>query len=377
MLWWRRKIAHWKADVRPARVGRRRPALSFWPSPSFGPFDPHAHPALAAIQTRAVHTLFEGLELGWVPSEYWDILKARPDPIQAFREFLRLFAINERLVRQQEPGERGRLEQCIGMLLELSECATDLSPQDRATIMRLMRERAYGEAEQLLEIVRRIGAILREAREVRDTIVFPGYQLFLQELERGREHLKRLSEDDAQAAYAAHRAYRAWQERFDCLCQYLDELIAWANANIAEESEYFVEVQGALVQRECVETRLRGDREAAIDDELEQLTDVWRFLVEVMRCLGREGADSEAAPGDAAAGSCAQWYWALERLGFARETAPSREDIKRAYRRLALAHHPDRYPTAPKAVQARHEAIFKELAQARKILEEGLLEPAA
>jgi hypothetical protein len=349
----------------------------------FDPFDPTEHPALPALQTRAVHDLFAYYHLPWIPAEYWAILqKSYPDPVDALIEFCQVFGLAVEALRHREPAEVALLHQCVGILFELGRLEPELSAANRLQILACLRPRHYEAAEELLTRARLVIEVLREAAGLRTKIVFPVYQAFIQELERCQSDVFQLSQEEAEDARHLNEQYKTLQNEFDALIRYCNDLIDWLHANWPDDvwgDANEALAQGMVAAKDELEKHLRHD--AAMDpfEGVAHLDSIQRDLaafVEEVKMYSGGAAGREAYAGTLAA-RMAEWHWALALFAFADTDIPSQEEITKRYRQAALTHHPDRWPPSRYSAEviAEHQRAFQDAHKARGILEKGQPEP--
>lgn len=362
----------------PAKVPAPPPrptGRDFSPQGFAGRFDPTAHPALPELQRRAVYALFGKFGLQWVPGEYLAILARCPDPIDALEDFCEKFGVDAKLLQREISGEIDRLEQCIGILLELAEIK-ELSDHHRQMFQGILRTRNYGRAEQLLTIIRTVFQIIRESEALGQQIVFGNYRAFLDDLNQYRENPLRLTVDEALEAREVNRDFLVWQQRFDALIGALDSQIAWMIHNWPKNQwgrDQEPVKLGLIRVKEEIEESLKHLRNADIQAELDRLETVYQDLLQFIEEIkAHHGGQAWSAPkDDRAVKAWTDWCWALTTLGFPETAEPSADEIKKAYRKGAFEHHPDRYAKSPAAEREMHNTAFKSLGPARDILDRG------
>lgn len=358
------------------RAGSSRPWLSR--PRGFGPFDPTEHPTLPLLQARVAHNLFAYYDLPWIPAEYWVILqKTHPDPVDALIEFCQMFGLAVDAIRDRDEAEVAVLQQCVDILLELGLLEPELSATNRLQILRCLGPRHYEAAEELLTRARFTIEVLREATGLREYIVFPAYQAFIQELERCKSDVFQLSQEEAADARDLNEQYKTLQDEFDALISYCQDLIDWLYDHWPDDAwgEANEELARHMVgTKNNLEKSLRHD--AAPDpfggvQELDSLQrDLAAFVEEVKSHSGE--AWEGGAYGGTLAERLAAWHWALTVLGFADTDSPSQKEITRHWRDAVKKVHPDLGMVEdPPEVTAEKERACQDLNRARGILDKG------
>jgi hypothetical protein len=130
-----------------------------------------------------------------------------------------------------------------------------------------------------------------------------------------------------------------------------------------------------IVTKEEMEEAIHAARDvetiATAMDSLGDMRHDFAALIDEVQAQGGEGAWEEADADDVLTRRLVQWLWALACLGFDADAEPTAAEITKAYRRAAMAYHPDRHQHEPQDVQEQYEQLFKEASEARDILEQG------
>ncbi len=275
----------------------------FFPEAAPGVFDPGVHPDLATLQRRAVDAIFNRFGLKWVPGEYLTLLTTYPDPVEAFSVFCQDFGVPVDGLRQERKKAVERLQQCVGILVELSEFP-ELGWAHRERVLGCLRDGQYEQAEELVEIARTVFKLVHDSEELLAKIAFPHCRAFLDDLRRSLRNPFELTRKDAADARELVRDFLRWQDRFAALTAALDSQIAWMVHNWPgnDWGRDNAAVQVGLIRaKEEVERALKEDADTDIEAALARLEtiygDLLGFIEEIKRNHG--GKDWHAPVDDA------------------------------------------------------------------------------
>jgi len=330
---------------------------------------------LLEAQRRATHVLFHKLRLDWIPPDYFRLLRAFPDPVEAFEQLALQFGLKLPLLRQRDLTETAILHQCLGILLELGEL-DKLSDAYKERVRDELRSREYDTAEALVDTARTVAAIMNQAVSLGSNIIFPAYVTFLNELVSFVADPSDLTADDAAEARQAMNGFTDMQQRFDAVIAGLEAELAWMAGNWPDDDwgrEHELLRDGFILIKEETEAELRGSTEADVAAGLTSLDEVLQDLlgfIEEIRA-NHKGAGYSSPTDSKAAERWQEWRSSATLFGFKEDEEPAAGEIKKWYRMLAMSWHPDRHMDKSTAVRRQYEEKFKQLGLAREILDRG------
>lgn len=341
-------------------------------------------------QMTAVKNLFSSLGLGWVPGEYRRLLENYPLPTVALREFCLQYGISYVGLQNEQPEELLKLQQAVGILLELErtehELASIIDPDDightRTAVAYSMKIGDYASAEEWLDKMRIMIGICTDPEK--EKIVFQEYKSFLQMVRECISDPREITLADAHEMLT--HDYTAWQRQFDVTISRLDSQIEWFRANWAEEIktedgssilEYKLKRDGMIALAAELKRSLERDEHISVETSedsrvesipqalnvLEHISeDIHRLIEALLHEFGGEFRHEEKVD----TSSTATWlqYITALRTIFPRfspeRPMPSEEEVKREYRKLARKYHPEGMEP--------DEELFKVIAIQYKIL---------
>ena len=344
----------------------------FAPAGFSGSFDPKRHPALTAIQEAAVHAIFDLFGLKYIPGEYLAILARKPDPTDAWVEFCNEFGLHVGRLGDLERTEVDRLHQVVGLLVELAQLRPELEASGRERILAALNSRQYATAEELIDIARSIITLVRNAATLSSVIVFPHYEKFVEDLKKLLVDLAKATKDDADKALKYEQRFRDCQDQFNAVIAHLDAEIGWMLKYWPDNDWGTTSAavkDGIIAMKEDIEERLKSDPKASILDLLgelqEILNDLMGFIEEIK--ANHDGGDFDPPVDTSAEAAWEEWIKAASVFGFLATAEPTADEIKKAYRRLALKCHPDRFTDPTEKAVATEQ--FKALGEAREVLD--------
>jgi hypothetical protein len=341
------------------------------------------------LQKRAANALFARLGLEWIPGEYFQLLATHPGPVQAFREFCSAYGINVDRIRAKSPAEFVRLNQVIGILLELGEFRGRLSDGSRDQIISAMHMANHQQAETLLDTARIMLAVVPEAEGLRGKIQLAAFEQFLKMLKPFSSNPTGLSLEEANEARSLLVDFQKEWGNFQFLISVLGGQIAWMlqywpaqNPDLMRKQKVLDWVKanealmdGLVVEKERLEKAVHDA--SSLDEVIELLEslaqvrgDIDAFIKQIQAQYGG-GKWQDPKQASTFDKDWQAWCDACDFFGYARDTEHSAETIKKAYRKMALKHHPDRHTSAPPKEREEHERLFKDAAKHRATLDKG------
>lgn len=334
----------------------------------FGSFQEPQNAAERKLQKAAANALFHHLGTEWIPTEYWDALRANPDPIAALVAFCRSYGLRDDLIGAGDPKESARFQLVVGILLDLSQLKSALGADEMRQLREVLAQRRYSDVEAKTRVCRKL---LDTIQRVEDAdLPYHPYQEFKREVAAYRGHLFTFAESDAEQAKEVLEAFLSFHGQFQGLVQECEERIAfllldWPNDQWGADN--MAVRDGMIGYKEQLQEDLRGlDFEfgAALRNMAQIRNDLQALVEELNAATG--AAWSGSAPHAPASTAWDEWKQALRTLGFAEDAEPTDAQINKAYRTAAKKWHPDRNPGNPDAVEK-----FKQAGVARTTLERG------
>lgn len=352
------------AEVVPSTDG----GLLFTPTGFNGSFNPAVHRALPAVQEAAVHAIFNLFNLKHIPGEYRAILIRKPDPTDAWEEFCHAFGLRVERLGLLARVEVDRLHQVVGLLVELAQLRPELDAYSRERILSALKDRKYDSAEELIDIARSIITLVRNAATLKNHIIFPHYEAFVERLHELLANLDNTNKADADQALRYEQGFRDFQSQFDVLIAHLDAEIVWMLKFWPDNDwgkDNVIYKDGLVARKEDLEERLKSDADARIPALIGELQETLDHLMELIDQIkaNYDGGTFDPPADTTAAAVWKEWVDAATIFGFGESAEPTSDEIKRVFRKLALKYHPD-HSVDPTATEK-----FRLLVEARAVLE--------
>jgi hypothetical protein len=296
-------------------------------------------PRLFGLQTRAAASLLGAVGAPCLPPQLVALLRHRSAP-EAVELFLGALGLDYAGVLRSG-ARRERLARAVRVLAEAGAVTHDAGLGD----LPLFRALSAPDETRADECLQRLGRIAPIAKRLhQDGIVFAQYHSqFYDELLPLLADWDAIDDETLAGIAETHGVWRELQRRYEALLEEIDPLVATLHAALGPE--------GAL--RETLERMAAtlAALRAGLEDEglepaagLEGLAELCAELRMLADAAGTEGAGGRSHRTSARGGASAEEALSrcLEALGLAGAGDLDQETLKKAYRKLALLHHPDR-----------------------------------